>query len=83
MKRYKPLFESSQRFCAIYKAQNNKWYLALADEEYGTSEDATTYGPFSSKEQAHRYLLRNFSNPGGIIEDGSGEHSVPPSVVKP
>jgi len=68
--------ESMQRYCNIYKAKNKKWYLELADQEYGEYYDATTYGPFNSMENAEDYL-DNFSNPGGLGIDDSGDTPTP------
>jgi len=64
----KYLNESMLRHCAFYEATNGKWYMELADEEYGEQEDATTYGPFSSQESAEKYL-NQFSNPGSFYTD--------------
>jgi hypothetical protein len=64
------------RHCDFYKATNGKWYMELADEEYGERYDATTYGPFDSEDAAKRYLDQ-FSNPGGYSTDDSGEQPVP------
>ena len=68
--------ESMQRHCAMYKASDGKWYMELADHEYADYEEANTYGPFSSQEQAMDYL-DNFSNPGGWSEDDSGKRQPP------
>jgi len=70
------LSESVSRHCAIYKAKDRKWYLELANKEYGEYEDSTTYGPFSSEDDAENYL-RNFSNPGGLWTDNSGKRPKP------
>lgn len=70
------LNESMQRYCSIYRAKNNKWYLELADREYGDRDDATTYGPFDSEDEAEKYI-NNFSNPGGWMSYGSGKKPVP------
>ena len=67
---------SMSRYCEIWKASNGKWYLDLADEEYGDWEDSTTYGPFPSEDGAYRHL-RNFSNPGGFAVDDSGDLAPP------
>ena len=70
------LLESMSRFCTIYKATDGQWYLDLADKEYGTEEDAITYGPFCSKDAAEKHL-DNFSNPGAIFFDDSGTTELP------
>jgi len=71
------LNESVSRYCDIYKTQDGKWYMDLANEEYGEYDDCTTYGPFSSEEAADKYLSDNHSNPGGGWVDDSGEKPVP------
>ena len=70
------LNESVQRYAGIYKAKDKKWYLDLADDEYGEYEDSNTYGPFVTQEKADEYL-DNFSNPGGMSIDRSGKQKVP------
>lgn len=72
--------ESMQRHCDFYKASDGKWYMELADHEYADREEANTYGPFSSFDQAMDYL-DNFSNPGGFGEDDSGKR--PPPTKSP
>jgi len=67
---------SLSRYCGIYKAKNGKWYMDLADDEYGEWKDAVTYGPFPNEDRAVKYL-DNFSNPGGWVTDFSGEAEVP------
>jgi len=67
---------SMQRYCGIFKAVNGKWYLDLADQEYGEYEDAQRYGPFDSNEAVEKYLDR-FSNPGGGVTDDRGTAPVP------
>ena len=57
-------------------ASNKKWYLELAHKEHGDRSNATTYGPFLSKEDADKYLS-NFSNPGGMFIDDSGKEKPP------
>ena len=69
--------ESVSRYCSIYKAKNGKWYLELANREYGDEDDASTYGPFNSEKQLESYLRGNFSNPGGSDTDRSGKRPVP------
>jgi hypothetical protein len=76
MKFKKYLNESMQRHCAIYKAKNKKWYMELADDEYGEQYDATTYGPFNTFKAVEDYLDQ-FSNPGGMNIDKSGKKMVP------
>jgi len=68
--------ESVSRYCSIYKARNGKWYLELADKEYGEYEDAYTYGPFDSEVKAE-HELNNYSNPGSVDTDSSGSAPVP------
>jgi hypothetical protein len=68
---------SCSRDCAFYKAQDGKWYMELAEEEYAGREDATTYGPFGSQEAADKYLTDGFSNPGSSWSDDSGKAPVP------
>ena len=71
---------SLSRHCSIYKASDNNWYMELAEEEYGESDDATCYGPFDSEEAACGYV-DNFSNPGGWDVDSSGR--TPPPKKSP
>jgi hypothetical protein len=71
------LNESLQRYCHIYKAKNGKWYLELANREYAGREDATTYGPFNSMEDADKEISDWHSNPGGLSIDKSGKKPVP------
>lgn len=67
---------SYSRECEMYKADNGRWYLGLADSDaYGS--ELFYYGPFSSEEQTVRYLNNNFSNPGGWGVDDSGERPPP------
>lgn len=69
---------STSRYCGVYKARDRKWYLELARYEWGERDDAITYGPFDSKQDAEDYLHDNFSNPGGIdIIDDTGQTAVP------
>jgi len=70
------LNESLSRYCDIYKTENGKWYMDLANNEYGGYEDCTTYGPFNSEEDVETYLHDNHSNPGGMWTDDSGERKV-------
>ena len=69
--------ESMMCHCEFYKATNGKWYMELADNEYGESYDADTYGPFDSQEKAYDYLSNGFPNPGGHSSDDSGTRPVP------
>lgn len=69
--------ESVSRYCEFFRAQDGRWYMHLAGREYGDYEDATTYGPFRSQDEAERFLRDNFSNPGGDDVDDSGEQPVP------
>lgn len=71
------LNESLSRYCDFYKAKDGKWYMDLANNEYGEYDDCTTYGPFNSLEKADEYLHNNHSNPGGAWEDDSGKREVP------
>jgi len=71
------LNESMSRYCHFYKASNEKWYMELAHNEYGEWDEATTYGPFNSEEATDQYLSDNFSNPGGMSIDDSGEKDPP------
>jgi len=73
------LNESVSRHCAFYLASDDNWYMELANKEYGEYEDATTYGPFSTLEDAEQYLHANFSNPGGSYDDDSGKQPPPTS----
>lgn len=68
---------SRSRHCEFYKATDGKWYMELADREYGEQRDATTYGPFLTQEAADDYLRDNFSNPGGSYIDRSGKRETP------
>ena len=81
---------SMMRYCHFYKAKNKKWYMELAPFEYGERDTSTTYGPFSSMEDAEDFLYGvDFSNPGGYSIDESGKAPTPEkspdggSVVKP
>lgn len=71
-----PVSESTQRYCKIQKAKDGKWYLWLADREYGEYEDARIYGPFHSEDDLNRELNRH-SNPGGMNYDDSGKAPAP------
>ena len=68
--------ESVSRFAEIFKAKNKKWYLNLADKEYGDYHDSTTYGPFDSEEEAEEEL-HNHANPGALYTDNKGKRPVP------
>lgn len=68
---------SVSRLCEIFKARNGNWYMFLTDREYDYDQsNATAYGPFPSKEDAHEYLDR-FANPGGMTYDNRGVEPVP------
>lgn len=71
------LNESTSRYCSFWKASDGKWYMDLAPFEYGEYEDADTYGPFGSEDAADKYLMRKFSNPGGMSVDDSGTKPAP------
>ena len=77
IKEKKRLAESMQRHCEFYKAKNKKWYMELASREHGEDDDATTYGPFHSDDNAIEFLHDNFSNPGGYGVDKRGTARVP------
>lgn len=71
---------SLSRHCHFYKASNGRWYMELAHREHGDRNDATTYGPFETRDKAIEYL-DEFSNPGGWSEDRSGKN--PPPTESP
>lgn len=73
-KRYRQ--ESVSRFCEIWLDNKGQWWLDLANREYGDEDDATTYGPFRTEDDADDYI-RNFSNPGGLSVDDSGRRPPP------
>ena len=73
---YKTLVASMSRHCAIYKTKDGSWYMELASDEYGESEEADLYGPFASEEDAYKYL-DHFSNPGSVNVNNSGKREVP------
>lgn len=75
------LVESVSRYCGFWKASNGKWYMDLAHKEHGDYEDATTYGPFRSEDEADRFLRDSFSNPGSTDSDDSGTQ--PPPTKSP
>lgn len=62
---------SMSRHCFYYMASNDKWYMELADEEYGERRDSDTWGPFLSFEAA-RDFCDKFPNPGMHSMDDSG-----------
>ena len=68
---------SVSRDCNFFLADDEQWYMELADEEYGGLDDSTTYGPFSTLEVGQEYLDDNFSNPGGWSIDKSGKRKPP------
>jgi hypothetical protein len=67
---------SMQRHCAIYLASDGNWYLELGEHEHDEYEDSVTYGPFATQRAAEKHLDQ-FSNPGGIDEDDSGDRRAP------
>jgi len=69
---------SVQRECLFQKCSNGKWYLFLADQEYGEFDDCTCYGPFND-EKAVQDELNCHSNPGCYSVDNSGTKE-PPKV---
>jgi len=72
---------SMQRECLIYKANNNKWYIALGNREHSDLNDSTTYGPFNDKKAAYEEL-QHHSNPGSYsTNDTSLPH--PPVECQP
>jgi len=71
------LLGSTIRYCAFYKAKDDKWYMDLAKEKYGERYDATTYGPFGSEDETEDFLYDNFSNPGSRFVDDSGKKPAP------
>ena len=66
---------SMMRECIQFKATDGKWYMHLAEREYGDIDDCTTYGPFDNREAISEFLHRYFANPGGmsVYEDGTEE----------
>lgn len=76
MRLEKYIIESVSRYCHIYKSKGNKWWIELADKEYGGRSDATTYGPFKSEDDAEKEL-QHHSNPGSLSFDRSGKAPVP------
>ena len=72
---------SMERECIHCKASDGKWYLYLAENEYGGYEDCTAYGPFDSDEEVEKFRQNHFSNPGGLYRDDSGTE--PPPTVSP
>jgi hypothetical protein len=59
---------SCQRACTIIEIEPEKWYVLIADDEYGEEHDQA-FGPFKTRDDAS-YDLRNgmLSNPGGWFE---------------
>ena len=72
----KIITESMSRHCAIYKLNTGQWWMELADDEYGEQWDSRVYGPFSSQEKAEDELDQ-YSNPGSLYIDDSGERPNP------
>lgn len=70
--------ESAVRHASAYRASNGRWYLDLAEREYGEPEDAQTYGPFNSLDQVHDFL-ETVPDPGGVSYDSSGQNPPPTS----
>lgn len=74
---------SQQRRCDIWKATDGKWYLTLGDFEWAEEDsECTTYGPFSTEEDAEGEL-DNHSNPGGSCTDDSGTRQPPEKAKRP
>ena len=74
----KAILESLSRHCEIYKSNTGKWWMELADEEYGEQWDSSVYGPFTSQDEAETELKQH-SNPGAVYDDASGERQDPTS----
>jgi hypothetical protein len=49
---------SVQRHCAIYLANNQKWYVELGDREYASRSESTAYGPFCGLHRVGSSLKR-------------------------
>lgn len=76
-----PLFASTGLNCEIIKANDGRWYLGLEDD--WSRGEMHWHGPFSSMEQADRYLSKNFANPGGFMVDESGTEDPPSRPLRP
>jgi hypothetical protein len=75
---------SKSRGCFFYKALDQKWYVALNEDEYDYElGSAVHYGPFNSEEDAEQYVRNGFSNPGGSSSDDSGDMPAPKNSVSP
>jgi hypothetical protein len=73
---------SMQRRCDIWKANDQKWYMILGDEEYAEEiEDCSIYGPFNDDKAVFREL-DNHSNPGAYSFDDSGTEPPPKKPEK-
>ena len=74
---------SMSRYCYIFKASNQLWYMKLATDE--TDNYINTYGGFSSLEKTEEFLSRNFANPGGftIDESATAKPPLPEDVIHP
>ena len=70
------LYESTPRYCRVYKTDQGNWYLELAPHEHGERDDAYTYGPFRNEDDAFDYT-NHFSNPGGGMVDRDGKEPEP------
>lgn len=70
------IVSSVSRHCACYRAADGRWYLEMADDEYGEYEDADVYGPFASEDSLDGFR-RYFPNPGGGDVDESGTRPAP------
>lgn len=65
------------RYCGLYLACDEQWYMDLAEEEGQTVNEAFTYGPFKTEAGATKYLHDNFADPGLYHVDESGQKRVP------
>lgn len=75
---------SLRRYCEIYKATDQNWYLLIGDEfEDAGPEDSSAHGPFASEDAAEEYRVNNFPNPGGYEIDDSGTQEPPKDVRRP
>lgn len=73
---------SMQRECLVFKAANNKWYIALGNREYSDLSDSTTYGPFNDEDAAYGELEYH-SNPGSSTVNDDGTIPVPNNCQPP
>ena len=75
---------SQVRRCDVWKATDGSWYMLLGRFEHAEDEeDCDSFGPFSSSEAAFNHVTRNYSNPGGYDEDGSGTRPPPARITVP